>query len=248
MRDGEGRKAATQGVNIEGCHDADRSGRGRRPRDGGRATAGLRCPINDAPGYDGDVTDALDPSHPAPNGLQLEPWRAFLRAHARVARRLDDDLRARHGLSLQEYETLLHLAEAPERHLRMGRLADSLLLSKSGVTRLVDRLVDDGLVERTSCPSDARGAEATLTALGLARLRAAAPTHLDGIRDYFVSAIQAADLPVVERAMDAVSERVCGSLPRCEMDGDSDVDAGERLRASIAHDADRQAAAASPGR
>ena len=92
----------------------------------------------------------------------------------------------------------------------MGRLADSLLLSKSGVTRLVDRLVDDGLVERTSCSSDARGAEASLTSLGLSRLRAAAPTHLDGIRAYFFSAITAPDLAVVERAMDAISERLCG--------------------------------------
>ncbi len=92
----------------------------------------------------------------------------------------------------------------------MGRLADSLLLSKSGATRLVDRLVDDGLVERTSCSSDARGAEASLTALGLARLRAAAPTHLDGVRDHFLSAIQTADLPVVERAMDSISEGLGG--------------------------------------
>lgn len=148
--------------------------------------------------------------------VQLAPWRAFLRAHARVARRLDEDLRARHGLSLQEYETLLHLAEAPDRRLRMGRLADSLLLSKSGVTRLVDRLVDDGLVLRTSCSSDARGAEASLTETGLGRLRAAAPTHLDGIRDHFFNAIEASDLPVVERAMDAISDRLCGGLPACE--------------------------------
>lgn len=140
---------------------------------------------------------------------RLAPWRAFLRAHARVARRLDEDLRARHGLSLQEYETLLHLAEAPDRRLRMGRLADSLLLSKSGVTRLVDRLVEDGLVERTSCASDARGAEASLTPNGLARLRTAAPTHLHGIREYFFGAIQAADLGIVERAMDSISERLC---------------------------------------
>lgn len=148
--------------------------------------------------------------------VQLAPWRAFLRAHARVARRLDEDLRTRHGLSLQEYETLLHLAEAPDRRLRMGRLADSLLLSKSGVTRLIDRLVDDGLVLRTSCSSDARGAEASLTETGLGRLRAAAPTHLDGIRDHFFDAIEAADLPVVERAMDAISDRLCGALPACE--------------------------------
>jgi DNA-binding MarR family transcriptional regulator len=148
--------------------------------------------------------------------LDLGPWRAFLRAHARVARRLDEDLRSRHSLSLQEYETLLHLAEAPERRLRMGRLADSLLLSKSGVTRLIDRLVDDGLVERTSCSSDARGAEASLTGTGLARLRAAAPTHLAGIRDHFYAAIAGNDVPVVERAMDAISERIGACAGSCE--------------------------------
>jgi DNA-binding MarR family transcriptional regulator len=175
----------------------------------------------------------------------LEPWRAFGRAHARVARRLDEDLRSRHGLSLQEYEALLHLAEAPGRRLRMGRLADSLLLSKSGVTRLIDRLVDDGLVQRTSCSSDARGAEAALTSTGLGRLRAAAPTHLDGIREYFILAIQADDLPVVERAMDAVSDRACGTLRHCEAAGD--LDAGEADEVSLSPVADRQPAAASPG-
>ena len=162
------------------------------------------------------MTEASEHRRPARRDAQLAPWRAFLRAHARVERRLDEDLRTRHGLSLQEYETLLHLAESPERRLRMGRLADSLLLSKSGVTRLVDRLVDDGLVERTSCTSDARGAEATLTALGLSRLRAAAPTHLDGIREHFLSAIDAADLGVVERAMDAVSEGLCSGAAHCD--------------------------------
>ncbi len=91
----------------------------------------------------------------------------------------------------------------------MGRLADSLLLSKSGVTRLVDRLVDDGLVERTSCSGDGRGAEATLTGLGLARLRAAAPTHLAGIRAYFFDAVDPADLPALERALTSVTDRLC---------------------------------------
>src|SRR5256885_642497 len=83
-------------------------------------------------------------------------WRAFVRAQAQVSRRLDEDLREEHGLSLQEYVALLILAEAPDRQLRMGRLADSLSLSKSGATRLIDRLVDDGLVCRQSCSSDAR--------------------------------------------------------------------------------------------
>jgi len=162
----------------------------------------------------------------------LAPWRAFLHAHARVARRLDEDLQIGHALSLQEYETLLHLAEAPGRRLRMGRLADSLLLSKSGATRLVDRLVDDGLVERTTCSSDARGAEAALTGSGLARLRAAAPTHMAGIRDYFFGAVQLADLPAVERAMSAIADQFC-SATAClhavatdEADSREDADPG----------------------
>lgn len=132
---------------------------------------------------------------------RLRPWRAFVLAHAHVSRRLDEDLRVEHGLSLQEYASLLILAEAPERRLRMGRLAEALTLSKSGVTRLIDRLVDDGLVERATCPSDARGAEARLTEAGLTRLRAAAPTHLRGIAEYFLATITPDDLPEIERVM-----------------------------------------------
>ncbi len=183
------------------------------------------------------MTDAKSLT-PRPRDLDLGPWRAFLRAHARVARRLDDDLRSRHALSLQEYETLLHLAEAPERRLRMGRLADSLLLSKSGVTRLVDRLVEDGLVERTSCSSDARGAEASLTGTGLARLRAAAPTHLAGIRDHFYAAIAGPDVPVVERAMDAISERIGSCAGACDhaLD-DTTLDAASGVGPAVAHPA-----------
>ena len=142
---------------------------------------------------------------------RLAPWRAFVRAQAHVSRRLDEDLRAEHGLSLQEYVALLILAESPERRLRMGRLADSLTLSKSGATRLIDRLVDDGFVARVSCSSDLRGAEAALTEEGLQRLRTAAPTHLRGIADYFLSAIENDDLEVVERTMQCVADRACGT-------------------------------------
>ena len=140
---------------------------------------------------------------------RLAPWRAFVRAQAHVSRRLDEDLRAEHGLSLQEYVALLILAEAPDRRLRMGRLADSLTLSKSGATRLIDRLVDDGFVARLTCASDLRGAEASLTDAGLQRLRTAAPTHLRGIADYFLSAIDRDDLAVVERTMQSVAARAC---------------------------------------
>ena len=145
---------------------------------------------------------------------RLAPWRAFIRAQAHVSRRLDEDLRAEHGLSLQEYVALLILAESPERRLRMGRLADSLTLSKSGATRLIDRLVDDGLVARVTCSSDLRGAEAALTEAGVNRLRTAAPTHLRGIAEYFLAAIDGADLETVERTMQSVAERACGSRER----------------------------------
>lgn len=157
---------------------------------------------------------AATPSSRAPlraRDPRLAPWRAFVRAQAHVSRRLDEDLRAEHGLSLQEYVALLILAESPDRRLRMGRLADSLTLSKSGATRLIDRLVDDGLVDRVTCSSDLRGAEAALTQAGLNRLRKAAPTHLRGIGDYFLSAIDDSDLDVVQRTMECVADKACGS-------------------------------------
>ena len=145
---------------------------------------------------------------------RLAPWRAFVRAQAQVSRRLDEDLRTEHGLSLQEYVALLFLAEAPDRRLRMGRLADALTLSKSGATRLIDRLADAGLVDRVSCSSDLRGAEATLTEAGLDRLRTAAPTHLRGIAEYFLSAIERDDLEVVQRTMQCVADRACTARGR----------------------------------
>lgn len=149
-----------------------------------------------------------------PRDPRLAPWRAFVRAQAHVSRRLDEDLRTEHGLSLQEYVALLFLVEAPERRLRMGRLAEAMALSKSGATRLIDRLVDDGLVARVTCSSDLRGAEAQLTTAGVDRLRTAAPTHLRGIAEYFLSAIDEMDLSTIERTMRSVAERACGAKER----------------------------------
>ena len=138
---------------------------------------------------------------------RLAPWRAFLLAHARVSRRLDEELRAEHDLSFAEYDALLTIAQAPERRIRMGLLAEEVLLSKSGVTRLIDRLVNDGLVERSACLADARGAEAVLTAEGLDRLRAASRTHLRGISEHFLAVMDQADLDTLERSMGAVARQ-----------------------------------------
>lgn len=138
---------------------------------------------------------------------RLAPWRAFLLAHARVSRRLDEELRAEHDISFAEYDALLTIAQAPGRRIRMGQLAEEVLLSKSGVTRLIDRLVSDGLVERSACLADARGAEAVLTERGLGRLRAASRTHLRGIGEHFLAVIEADDLEGLERSMTAVARQ-----------------------------------------
>ena len=128
-------------------------------------------------------------------------------AHARISRRLDDELRAEHDLSFAEYDTLLTIATSPGRRIRMRQLADHVLLSKSGVTRLIDRLVADGLVERDTCMTDARGAEAVLTEAGLSRLRAASSTHLRGIADHFLEVLDDQQLAEVGRAMQIVADR-----------------------------------------
>ena len=136
---------------------------------------------------------------------RLAPWRAFLEAHARISRRLDEELRAEHDLSLAEYEALMSIARSPGRRIRMRQLSDQVVLSKSGVTRLIDRLVADGLVERSTCLTDARGAEAVLNDEGLTRLRAASRTHLRGISEHFLDPLAATDLIALEAAMRAIS-------------------------------------------
>ena len=101
-------------------------------------------------------------------------------------RELDSELEAAHGLPLTQYEVLLYLDAAPDRRLRMTELARSVLLSQSGVTRLVDRLEARGLVVREPCPEDRRGLLARITDEGRRRLAEARPTHLAGIRRLFV--------------------------------------------------------------
>jgi DNA-binding MarR family transcriptional regulator len=145
---------------------------------------------------------------------RIAPWRAFLLAHARISRRMDEELRTEHDLSFAEYDTLLTIARSPDRRIRMGLLADEVVLSKSGVTRLIDRLVSDGLVERSSCLVDGRGAEAVLTDRGLARLRAASRTHLRGIQEHFLDVLETDDLATIERCMTAVIRGVGPDVER----------------------------------
>jgi len=121
-----------------------------------------------------------------PGDWQVGVWRKFLVAHAIVTRQLEQELAAEVQLPIGWYDVLLQLAEAPDRRLRMADLAERVLLSRSGLTRLVDRLEREGLVRREPSPGDARGTYTVLLAPGIERFRAAVPGHLAGICEHFV--------------------------------------------------------------
>ena len=118
---------------------------------------------------------------------ELRAWRGLLRAHGCLSKRLDTELERAHGLPMTSYEVLHHLQEASGSRMRMCDLAEQAQLSRSGLTRLVDRLERDGLLERCSCDHDARGSYACLTEPGLELLRAARVTHLAVVREHFFS-------------------------------------------------------------
>ena len=120
-----------------------------------------------------------------PSAAGMRAWRTFLEAHARVTARLGDELERETGLPLTWYDVLVHLIEAPAGRLRMSELAEAVLLSKSGLTRLVDRMCGAGLVSRCPDPGDRRGTFVELCEAGRNRLRAASPVHLRGIQEHF---------------------------------------------------------------
>jgi DNA-binding MarR family transcriptional regulator len=120
------------------------------------------------------------------SAVELSAWRGLLRVHSALVHDLDAELEAAHSLPLSSYDVLIHLQSAPGRRLRMAELAERVLLSRSGMTRLVDRLVRDGLIERHTCEDDGRGSFAVLTEAGEALLARARPTHLAGVRERFL--------------------------------------------------------------
>lgn len=124
---------------------------------------------------------------------ELAAWRGLLQAHARVTQLLDAQMHAEHGLSVSAYEVLMFLADAPDHRMRMSDIADRVLLSRSGCTRLVDRLVELGYVTRCAESTDGRGLNARLTQAGLAKARAARATHLAGVRRFFLDRLTATD-------------------------------------------------------
>jgi DNA-binding MarR family transcriptional regulator len=117
---------------------------------------------------------------------EIRTWIRFLATHSAITRELEARLMGAHALTLSDYDVLVQLARAPERKLRNIELAKAVVLTRSGVTRLVDGLEKDGLVRRCSCQNDKRGTFVALTDLGLERLRTATSTHVEGVRELFL--------------------------------------------------------------
>lgn len=149
---------------------------------------------------------------------QQRAWRAYLVGTTLLTERLDRDLRERHDLSLPEYEILVRLSEASDRQLRMAVLADSLSHSRSRVTHTVSRMEVEGLILRTTCPSDRRGVIAEMTDKGFQVLKEAAHTHVAGVREYLVDIADVGDFAAVGRVFDSVADNLVGSSEHPETD------------------------------
>ena len=137
--------------------------------------------------------------------LEMDAWQALLHAHHTIVRKLDAELRAEHELTFGDYDVLLRLARAPDRRLRRTELAQRVMISPSGLTRVVDGLVEEGYVERQRDEADARVVFARLTDAGRDRVRRAAQTHLRGIREHFTGRLTEAQLKQLASALQVIS-------------------------------------------
>lgn len=139
-----------------------------------------------------------------PDERGLEAWLSFLQAHASLMRELATDLVTRTGLTLGDFDVLAQLAVG-NGELRMSDLATKAFTSRSGMTRRVDRLVDEGLVRRSSADADARGVVVALTDAGVARLRESVPIHLGKVSELFIDRLDDQELATLERALGKVT-------------------------------------------
>jgi DNA-binding MarR family transcriptional regulator len=149
-----------------------------------------------------EVLDKLT-AEQVPGRHGLEAWGSLLRAHATLMRRLDRDLERDTGLALADFDVLAQLAKA-HGELRITELADRALISRSGMTRRVARLVDEGLVRRDKASTDARGVVVALTEAGIARLAETVPVHARGISELFVAQLDDQELALLDRALSKV--------------------------------------------
>lgn len=142
------------------------------------------------------------------NEDEMRFFRAFLAASSGVTSRLDSLLKASSGMTLDDYEVLVHLSESPDHRARMSELSDRLLHSRSRLTQRIDRLSERGLVAREKCDTDARGTWAVLTPCGLDALRNAAPEHVEHVRQHLFAHLSDEEIP----AMTEVLERLAGEV------------------------------------
>ena len=144
----------------------------------------------------------------SPDPARMGAWRAFLEAHARVTTILTQELEEERDLPLTWYDVLVQLEEQPSRRLRMTELAGAVLLSKSGLTRLIDKMCGAGLVARQPDPNDRRGTFVSLTDSGYARLQDAAPVHMRGIVEHFGRYIDDAEAAALATGLGRVVDAI----------------------------------------
>ncbi|HEY2656476.1 MAG TPA: MarR family transcriptional regulator [Solirubrobacteraceae bacterium] len=145
------------------------------------------------------------------NGAALEAWRSYLQSHAAIVRALDAELLAAHEMTTRDYEVLLYLAQSPDRQLAMSALSERTRLTRSGITRLVDGLVEAGLTQRIGCANDARVSYARLTELGYEKLREAGCTHVASIERLFLAHFTAPEIELLAELL--------RRLPGAQVDG-----------------------------
>jgi DNA-binding MarR family transcriptional regulator len=148
--------------------------------------------------------------------VQLESWVSFLRAHAAITRELSAQLQREHDLTLNDYEVLLHLSRAEGGRMRRVDLAERVVLTASGITRLLEGLERAGYVRKESCASDARVSYAAITDEGSEKLHAAAETHLQGVDDLFLSRYSGSELKTLDELLGRLP--VTGADCRAESD------------------------------
>jgi DNA-binding MarR family transcriptional regulator len=139
-------------------------------------------------------------------GQRLATWTRFLKAHSAISRRLERDLATGHGLTLSDYDVLVQLSLAPERQLRPVEIARAVLLTRSGITRLVQGLERAGYVERVDCPDDARGFLVGLTEPGIELVRRARASHLDRVAELFTDRYTAEELETFSELLERLPD------------------------------------------
>lgn len=133
-------------------------------------------------------------------------WRSFIEAHSSVVRTLEQAMQEEHGVPLTWFDVLLHLEEAPQRRLRLGELAESVILTRSGITRLVDRMVEAGVIRREPCPDDRRGHYAVITQQGKDTIERVGPSHSKKAQDIFLNHVSAEEAALMRSVFVRVLE------------------------------------------